>query len=420
MNKHRKLCWFGAMAAVVAAAVAVVRLLPGNAPEFDAVEKDCGVGGAGLNSAPVAVPSAGIDLALRMLKATEHSAPSGCVSPLTLVQNMAMIYGGSGGATHEQLAATFNFSGDPAKAIAAVAGADRDLLERCRGSLAFAAAVMADGERAKFRPDFLKLLAGWPEVEVAPVDFSDVSGSCERINGWCRSATRGLIDSIVTPDDISELSFAIFISSLYFRDGWTVPFEDCGERSFAAVPGGAAVNIPFMTGRARRQYAENDAWSYLELDFTGSPLVCVLVLPRTAMTADALIGELNGGEFTQLGMAAQPCMVTATVPRFKVENTVDCLAMLRRLGMTDFGCLVPMAESRLPLEIGMIRQKNYFDFGLTGVEAASVTGGMVSAMSMPPPLPEKSFTADRPFLWFLYDKADRTILFAGWFAGIGQ
>ncbi|MDD4817644.1 MAG: serpin family protein [Victivallaceae bacterium] len=422
MNKRRLIFGMAVMAVAAAAAVAVIRLLPGNAPEIvgGKAENCAAAADAALLNAPSAAPSAGIDLALRLLAAADHDAPIGCVSPLTLVQNMAMIYGGSGGATRTQLASVFNFAGDPAQAVAMVAGADRSLLERCGGKLAFSAVVMADGERARFRSGFLKLLADWPEAAVEPVDFSDVASSCAKINDWCRAATRGLIESIVSPDDVSDLSFAVFMSALYFRDRWTAPFDDCGLKPFVSVPGGAAADIPFMTGTAARKYAENDAWIYLELGFTGSPLNCVLVLPKTAMGADALIGGLNGGEFTQLGMAAQSCMVTATVPKFKVENTLDCMAVLRRLGMTDFGCLEPMAESRLPLEIGMIRQKNYFDFNLEGVEAASVTGSMVAAMSLPPPLPRKEFIADRPFLWFLYDNSSRTVLFAGWFAGVGE
>ena len=68
--------------------------------------------------------------------------------------------------------------------------------------------------------------------------------------------------------------------------------------------------------------------------------------------------------------------------------------------------------TRVPARINRVIQKSALEVMEYGVEATSVTTETYLFLGMSP-----SFSADHPFLYFIYDDISRTILFMGQFCG---
>ena len=79
-------------------------------------------------------------------------------------------------------------------------------------------------------------------------------------------------------------------------------------------------------------------------------------------------------------------------------------------GRADFSAIEPTRS----LYISSVLQKCTFDLNEKGTEAAAATAAVVLTSMAPELEPEpEEFRADRPFLFYLYDKLTGMLLFQG-------
>jgi serpin B len=78
-----------------------------------------------------------------------------------------------------------------------------------------------------------------------------------------------------------------------------------------------------------------------------------------------------------------------------------------------------MLKTPVPLLISSVLHDAVFSFDENGVEAAAVTamGASGTSSGQEPDLEEKTFFADRPFVYLVREKSSGVILFAGVFCG---
>ena len=66
-----------------------------------------------------------------------------------------------------------------------------------------------------------------------------------------------------------------------------------------------------------------------------------------------------------------------------------------------------------PLSVSQVKQKCYIDITESGTEAAAVTSITVKLTSVRPEIDVKTMTVDRPYVFFIADRENSDILFAG-------
>ena len=114
--------------------------------------------------------------------------------------------------------------------------------------------------------------------------------------------------------------------------------------------------------------------------------------------------------------------VKVTVPKIKTSSSFGLIPILKELGINsifnpcDFSA---MLKTPVPLLISSVLHDAVFSFDENGVEAAAVTamGASGTSSGQEPDLEEKTFFADRPFVYLVREKSSGVILFAGVFCG---
>jgi len=112
-----------------------------------------------------------------------------------------------------------------------------------------------------------------------------------------------------------------------------------------------------------------------------------------------------------------PETVIVSLPRFKIESEFKLrpalCALHADLAFSDEADFSGISEE--PLKISEVVHKTFVEVNEEGTEAAAATGmGMVlsTGLGSKPPEP-KVFTADHPFLFFIWDRKADAVLFSG-------
>lgn len=284
----------------------------------------------------------------------------------------------------------------------------------------------------------------------------DPVGSARTINQGIRRRTNGMIDEIITPDDLKGFPVLVATSAVLFDGRWAVPFaKDRTEvRDFWSV-GGRDYRVPFMNDRRHVRFHRAQDAAVLELPYSCEGLSLLLVLPEDRQAA----ARRGRGGPTALGLgglgikgqaaavqeptaeveptearlsafvatltpeliegwvgALRSTEVSISIPKFRISQRWDLVELLKTMGVekafiageADFNKMVPGVGAHL----SRARHMAVFSVDEERTEAAAATsvvfGNRGSSIST-----HETFHADRPFLFFLRDTRTGLILFAG-------
>ena len=265
---------------------------------------------------------------------------------------------------------------------------------------------------------YLDLLDKFYGAAVAELDFGDAEQACETINGWVNEHTAGLIPQILQPADLPSLTRMILSNAMYFRSAWASEFfeGDTSEESFHNSDGTIS-QVPMMRQNTHFRYSRNDAGEILELPYIRPEIVCTVFLPRLPTgnsvllrsRADALIGN-------ELFAVKEDAEVKIHLPKFEFDYSVSLKEMLRSLGLHRI--FSPDADLTSISDepeycVDEIIHKTFVSIDETGTQAAAVSiATMVGAAPVESPKPIE-MKVDRPFWFFICDRDQKIILFAG-------
>lgn len=268
-----------------------------------------------------------------------------------------------------------------------------------------------------FQSSYLPLLKNQYAAESFDRNLSDTT-TVNEINDWVENATNGKIDQIVT--DIDDSAYLLLLNAVYFNAKWTVPFaaELTYDETFHGLSGDK--EVPFMHLRDKYfKYYEYKGIRAIRLHYSNSSTAMDILIPTdpnedVAALFNALTYEEKKELYQGLTDAEDQLIGNLRLPRFEfssdalsLRQTLASLGMAKAFGDTaDFSVIADNAY------ISDIVHKTYIRVDEEGTEAAAVTGAMVEAMSLPvgEPIP---FEVDMPFVYYISDTSDGTILFLG-------
>lgn len=263
-------------------------------------------------------------------------------------------------------------------------------------------------------------LAGYPVEEsfVETVEEWYLSGvydadSPESINAWIEDKTGGRITDMISelpPDLVMYL-----VNLIYFKGAWTTMFDE--EDTFTAVftkADGAGVDVDMM---AFNETAEHTAYSNgqvmgVRLPF-GRDKIAFYAFAPSEMESEAGIDEFLealDGEGLDAALEAFAPMELGGVrlPKFKIEYEKKLDDILKSFGMEAAysGGFDKMGGE--DIYISEVKHKAFIEVTEEGTEAAAATVVEMSNKAAAP-----AFVADRPFIFFIRDDRNGTVLFMG-------
>lgn len=354
--------------------------------------------------APVSEPGSEIDYSMSFIRsvvAVEDKDANLAVSPYSAGVALSMLAEGAEGQTR----AEFN------KALNDCLFKSEDLGGNDKITVNSVNSLWVD-DNFSVRNRYVSLMQKDFDALVTTLSFSDPA-TVKAINNWCSEHTNGKITEII--DELSPNDVMVLVNALYFKAPWLNPFDE-HMTSSAKFHGSKSVSdVDMMARKAYMNYAEYNGCQLVELPYEGGRYAMYVLLPPEDMDINELIGYLSQESYDAAMNSLQSKEVLLKMPKVKVETSLLLNQSLQHMGIrtaftgaADFKGISEMG----PLSLGLVKQKCYVEISEKGTEAAAVTSAQIRMTALRPSQYVR-MTVDRPYLFFVTDKQESNILFAG-------
>ena len=340
-------------------------------------------------------------------------------SPYSIATALSMLYPGARGATADEIATVLHLEVDDVDLHAArnaieqaLAAPPQTFPEDDREPFAIRPANSAWGQGGfPFSQEYLEVLATSYGAGLRVVDFAgDPDDAQNVINDWVEDATEDRIKDLIPDGSIDLLTRLVLVNAIWFKANWAETFDP--DRT---VPGvftrldGSEVTTPLMHSTTIGQYATRPGFTAVRLPYAGDAAM-VVVLPSSGTSPAELAAAMTAVDFLIDWSTAQ---VDLTMPSFEFESEIALKEALQSLGMTaafteaaDLSGITDATD----LFVQDALHKSFIALDEDGTEAAAATAILMGLTSAPPPA---TFTADRPFLFWIEHSSTGEVLFLG-------
>jgi serpin B len=279
-----------------------------------------------------------------------------------------------------------------------------------------------------FADSFIRACAESFMADAFAVDFlTDAAGATDAVNAWASDKTHGKIPEM-NPEPLPTDTRLVLINALYFLGKWEIPFTS--ENSYDQVFHGSKedADAEFMHDTHNMLYGETDTYQMISMPFKGSddkadsPYSMAFILPAQGQDITGIMDELSEKGFSAAISGLSDEKVQLALPKFEFTFETSMVNTMQNLGMNlafeDSAQFDGMTGSENDLYISDILHKCYIRVDEEGAEAAAVTEVIMVETAIQVDDNLKTFTADRPFLFAIYDETDNTVLFLGAIANV--
>lgn len=349
------------------------------------------------------------------------------VSPVLVIDGLAMVGAGAQGATAHEIDALLGTEALSDDELLAAVAAQRSALADATGEVRGPdrqGRVELDQPSAMWlqrgtvvAPELLDQLAERLDRGVRLVDFrSDPDAAGEAISRWAEDETDGAIRQLAPRGAVSDASRVAVTSALAYEAPWAVPFDVTRTETGTFTPPDGTVTRVAMLRRDAPQglrAADEAAWQAVEVPYLGDELAMVLLVPRDddPTAIDRLLAE---GRLPEVLDELRPTPVALTVPRFAVTTEVELVPTLNSLGLAtatdvETAQLDGIAAGE-QLALTEVIQQTY-----VGIDEEGTSTSAATVTQQAPPLPTDLVTisADRPFSFVVLHRDSGTVLLIG-------
>lgn len=265
--------------------------------------------------------------------------------------------------------------------------------------------------------DYVSLVRKHFSADVKLMDYTTKAEEArQEINQWVEGETNSKIKNLLPGGSLNSLTAMVVVNAIYFKGNWATQFEPrFTKKSDFTKLNSDRVQVDMMSRRMKKvKYGENRqlACKILELPYEGEDLCMIVVLPNTNDGLPALEKQLTLKVIRSLVSSVHPGTVDVSLPKFKLETSLELKAALSALGMGD---LFDQGSADLSgmgrdLYVSQVFHKAFVDVNEEGTEAAAATAAVIMKRSIQLTL---DFNADHPFMFMIWDHRLDVPLFIG-------
>ncbi len=237
------------------------------------------------------------------------------------------------------------------------------------------------------------------------------------INSWVEEQTKNKIKDLMGPGSISSDTRLVITNAIYFKGLWNSQFEKkLTKQDKFTLLDGKEIKVPMMTQTKPLGYAQKEELQILEMPYKGEALSMVVLLPSKQKNFDEFERSLTSDKLHRWTRMLPMRLVEVHFPKFKMDSAYWLRRTLKKLGMinafsadADFSGMT--GKKKLFIEKAL--HKAFVEVKEEGTEAAAATVVIVERTGMARPKPIPVFRADHPFVFLIWHKPSRCILFMG-------
>merc|ERR1712012_317762 len=286
----------------------------------------------------------------------------------------------------------------------------------------------------KINGRFLEGLSSLYQIDVQAL----VSRNPEaQINNWVKQQTQGKIDQIinfVSPD----VAFLI-VNALYFKAAWTVVFDKDPEPKEFTLNSGRKIQVPMMSRTSFHNYAAKFTtdllpnMNFLALaipyadQFSEDRFEMVILMPENFKGLDFLSDSLkrlrdvpdreNIFDVAEKALELPRLSRTEhiiTMPSFNIDSSISVRDLLKKMGIVsafdegDFEGIV----ANEPIKLSDVKHRAKIEVTPDGTSGAAATAIELVSFAATFDV-AREINIDSPFLFYIRDRRQKAILFAG-------
>lgn len=335
-------------------------------------------------------------------------------SPVSIAAALSLVYSGAAGQTRELMDAVLGFKDGTVPTV--LLGKDSEDLANSESVIVANRAFFADGltVQQSFIGD-----VGEGNVETLPFS-TDPESAVAAINDFVSTTTEGLIPEIVTSRSVNSLTDLVLVNAIFFKGTWKYQFpkDKIKKAEFRGIGGPSEVEFMSYSSGVELFYGEMARFDseIVGIPYKGDRFVMYIILPKTDEGWKVVEEELSGLQptFFQLSANSEP-EVLLTLPKWEIDTDMSTLTeIFQKIGLGHLFSIqadyTNMVEGGV--QLSEVLHKAKIQVTEEGTEAAAATAVVSSrsAVSFDDP---KQVVVDHPFLYYVMDLQDNTILFQG-------
>ena len=346
---------------------------------------------------------------------------SGCVSPLSLYQTLAILASGSDGQTRDQLLSLLGQGdldtlADQAGRLYRVNYKDNEVdILKIANSL-WLDETDSSGAPVNFNMDWVVGASANYYADVYAAEFGETE-TAEALGTWIAERTGGMLHPSPETLGFDPETVMAIVNTLWYKTQWVDRFDEANtEQAEFTTDAGQTVSCDFM------HRTDFGGEAIVTDEYTKSSLALdrgrmIVVLPNEGVAMDDLLTEEKLWEIFENG-DYEGADVVWSVPKFETGVTYELKDVLQDLGVTDAfdanAADFSAMSSETPLYVGKVQQGTHITVNEDGLEAAAYTmsGVMAAGINEPEERATVEMNLNRPFI-YLITAEDGSPLFIG-------
>ncbi|NLO38210.1 MAG: serine protease [Ruminiclostridium sp.] len=356
-----------------------------------------------------------MDFAVRLFQQSVEDGSNTLISPLSVLCALAMTANGARGETLSQMEEVFGLSVEELNEYLYIC--TNSLPDGDKSKLKIANSIwFKDDDSFTVEPNFLQANADYYGAGLykAPFDSSTLSD----INNWVNKNTDGMIQDIL--GSIPEEAVMYLVNALAFDAEWMKNYDKIQVRDMVFTKeDGTEQETELMYSEENQYLKDTNAVGLLKY-YVGKNYAFAALLPDEGISVTEYVASLTGEKLAEILSNSEDVKVSAAIPKFKSEYSVELSEVLRAMGMTDafnyntsdFSGIGYSTDGYL--YINRVLHKTFIEVDEKGTKARAVTAVGVGTAAGSVIVEEiKIVHLDRPFVYMLIDCEENFPIFIG-------
>lgn len=355
---------------------------------------------------------------LELLEEFSESESNIFVSPASIKSTLAMIFEGARGKCAEEIGNALRIDNIDEEGIRRqLKQLLVDLSEKTENTEIITANAVFVSNKLKLLNEYKQTVASQYNALVEVLDFTNSVKAVEHINSWANNYSRGKIKEIIGQNMLFDGSLLI-TNALYFKSKWKTSFpeKETTLKCFNTVKK-QCVMTPIMRTSGSFNYSLITSLNAhaIDLPYEDDKYSMLLLIPFVGNNIKILARDLLHANFERIVSAMKPTDIILELPKFGIESDISLIHYLKPLKISEiFGNKANLTGivKDTNVRIGNIIHKTKIEVDESGTQASAISTAYVI-----PLMGESSLkiSADKPFIFFIYQKLSKNLLFEGIF-----
>lgn len=363
------------------------------------------------------------DFAVRLFQevlAGQDSGENVLISPLSVLEALAMTANGARGETLKQMEETL---GIPIESLNPYLDSYVSTLPQGENyRLHTANAIwMKECEDFTLNGEFAEKNKKYYGADIRRLPFDNAA--LEEINGWVGQQTDGMIPKIL--DVMQEDAFMYLVDAIAFEADWQDQYRDEDVRDDVfTLRDGTTQDVKLMYSTEHDYLQDENAQGFIKYYADGKYAFAAL-LPDEGISVEEYIASLDGGRLHEILENPVYGDVYAAIPEYEMEFGVNMEKVLAQMGMEDafdpekadlsgIGAFDPDSPSAQEgLYLDRVIHKTYISVDRKGTKAAAATAVEMRKLTAVMETNTYYVYLNRPFVYLLIDCEKNLPVFIG-------